>query len=226
MHLNGSIRFGSGTFLMIKGANMTSDSVIQQPKSHSVKPKDILTISCSVHIRHCAAELTSVRWMKTSYYHAPKMIYPSGNQNKICQRTQSGETTCVYYLLLTDLSYDDEGVYYCVVTSCGQMMSGVGTKLYFYNRDYGCSISPVPEITAIIILGVSLAFYVGMIIKRKYCYCTGSNAGSSTRSITSAEGYQAENNAQHAALRENKMDGSRRRRDNTWSECVYLSVKQ
>ena len=41
------------------------------------------------------------------------------------------------------------------------------------------------------------------------------------------QGYQAEDNpVQHAALMENKMDGSRRRRDNTWSECVYLSVKQ
>ncbi|KAM9335222.1 uncharacterized protein ABDE67_020187 [Symphorus nematophorus] len=223
MHLNDSIRFGSGTFLMIKGANMINESVVQQPESQSVKPGKSVTLSCSVHIRHCAAELTSVMWMKRS---SPQVFHPSRNQSHTCQRTQSGETTCVYYLLLTDLSYDDEGVYYCVVTSCGQMMSGGGTKLYFYYYNYGCTAHPAPEIAVITILGVSLAFYVWMIIKRNRYHCTGSNAGSSTRSITSAEGYQAENNAQHAALRENKMDGSRRRRDNTWSECVYLSVKQ
>ena len=109
---------------------MRSDSVVQQPKSQYGAH---VNLSCSVHVGHCAAELTSVMWLKsTSYYSgpAPRMISSSENQNHICQRTESGETTCVFYLLVTDLSPGEDIYFHCVVTSCGHMMSGGGTNLY------------------------------------------------------------------------------------------------
>lgn len=150
-----NIQFGQGTFLMIKGiyslqfiirafiliskslynawflsqgANMISHSVVQQPKSQSVQPGDSVALSCSVHTDHCAAEHTDVMWLKNSHRSAPQMIYSSGNRNHTCQRTENGETTCVYNLLMRNLSSDDAGTYYCVVTSCGHVDSLWGEK--------------------------------------------------------------------------------------------------
>ncbi|KAM9335613.1 uncharacterized protein ABDE67_020612 [Symphorus nematophorus] len=111
------VQFGQGTFLMIKA-----------------KVSDSVTLSCSVHTDHCAAELTSVMWLKNSHHSAPQMIYSSGNHNNICQKTQSGETTCVFDLLMRNLSSDDAGTYYCVVTSCGHTLSGNGTRVNIHSK--------------------------------------------------------------------------------------------
>ncbi|XP_047454752.1 uncharacterized protein LOC125016320 [Mugil cephalus] len=121
------IKFGSGTFLILKGAKMVSHSVVQLPQSQSVQSGDSLTLSCSVHTE--CTEHASIMWLKNSDYSAPEMIYSSGDNSSACQKTKSGETTCVYNLLMRNIGSDDAGVYYCVVTSCGQMLLGNGTKL-------------------------------------------------------------------------------------------------
>uniref|UniRef100_A0A8D0DFQ3 Ig-like domain-containing protein n=1 Tax=Sander lucioperca TaxID=283035 RepID=A0A8D0DFQ3_SANLU len=126
------IQFGQGTFLMIKGANPISDSGVQQRESEPVQPGDSVTLSCSVHTGRCAAEHISVTWLKNSHHSAPQMIYYSGN--KICQRTESGETSCVYELLLRNLSSDDAGTFYCVLTSCGQTLFGNGTRIIVHSK--------------------------------------------------------------------------------------------
>ncbi|KAM6960319.1 signal-regulatory protein beta-2-like [Tautogolabrus adspersus] len=122
------IQFGSGTFLMLKGANMIGDSVIQHPESLSAQPGDSVTLSCSVHTAHCAAEHTGVMWLKNSPLSAPQ-IYQSGQKNQICRRAESGNPTCVYNLVMRNLSPEDYGTYYCVVTACEQSLFGNGTKL-------------------------------------------------------------------------------------------------
>lgn len=113
---------------------MISDSVVQQPESQSVQPGGSVTLSCSAHTGHCAAEHTSVMWLKNSLHSAPQMIYSSGNKNRSCQGTESGQTTCVYNLLKRNLSSDDAGTYYCAVTSCGQITFGNGTRINVHSK--------------------------------------------------------------------------------------------
>ncbi|XP_041841411.1 signal-regulatory protein beta-2-like [Melanotaenia boesemani] len=134
MHLN-DVRFGSGTFLMLKGVKMISDSVVQQPESESVQSGDSVTLSCSVRSDHCSAENTDVVWLKNSEKSAPEMIYSSEDQNRSCQRTESGQTTCVSNLLMKEISSEDAGTYHCVVTSCGRILFGNGTTII--NTDSG-----------------------------------------------------------------------------------------
>ncbi|XP_038587114.1 immunoglobulin kappa light chain-like isoform X2 [Micropterus salmoides] len=150
MNLN-YIQFGQGTYLMIKGAKMISDSVVQQPQSQSVQPGDSVTLSCSVLTGHCAAEHVSVMWLKTSDHSAPEMIYSSGNKNDICQRTESGETTCVSNLLMRNLSSDDAGAYCCVVTLCGQILFGNGTRINIHNVAFTKSVDLSPTVIALIL---------------------------------------------------------------------------
>ncbi|KAF3836440.1 hypothetical protein F7725_028998, partial [Dissostichus mawsoni] len=102
-----------------------------QPESKSVQPGDSVTVSCS-HTGQCSAEHTIVTWLKNSQHSAPQSIYFSGNGT--CQKKESGKTTCVYSLLLRDLSSDDAAPYYCVVTSCGQTLVGDGTRIYIHSK--------------------------------------------------------------------------------------------
>uniref|UniRef100_UPI0037E74973 signal-regulatory protein beta-2-like n=1 Tax=Semicossyphus pulcher TaxID=241346 RepID=UPI0037E74973 len=151
MYLN-EVKFGSGTFLMLKGANMISDSVVQQPESPSVQPGNSVTLSCSVHTGHCAAEHTSVMWMKNSHQSAPQMIYSAGFKNNTCESTESGNSTCVYNLLIENLSSDDAGTYHCVVTSCGHVLFGNGTQINIHYSNLSPTV--IALMLSNIILGI------------------------------------------------------------------------
>nr|ACU27024.1 novel immune-type receptor 24 [Dicentrarchus labrax] len=183
------IQFGPGTFLMIKGANMISDSVFQQPESQSVQPGDSVTLSCSVHTGHCAAEHTRVMWLKNSHHSAPQMIYSSGNDDHTCQRTESGETTCVYKLPMSNLSSDDAGTYYCVVTSCGHSQSGNGTRIIIHNTSRTKPVELSPAVIALMLSNILLAIVTVILIwtvcKSQRKHSTEATDGSTERNQTS-----------------------------------------
>ncbi|KAM7366050.1 hypothetical protein PAMP_015519 [Pampus punctatissimus] len=155
MNLN-DIQFGPGTFLMLKGMKLISDSVVQQPESQSVQPGHSVTLSCSVYTEHCA-EHTRVLWLKNSDHSAPEMIYSSANTCDTCQRTESssGEATCVYKHLMRNLSSDDAGTYYCAVTSCGEVLFGNGTKIHI-NRDIAKPVDLSPTVIALMVSNITL----------------------------------------------------------------------
>ncbi|XP_070711345.1 signal-regulatory protein beta-2-like [Pempheris klunzingeri] len=167
MYLN-SITFGSGTYLMVKGANMINASVVQQPEVQSVQPGDSVTLNCTVHTGPCAAEHTSVMWLKNSDHTAPQMIYTSGYKNDISQRSESGESSLVYDLLMRNLSSDDAGTYYCVVTLCGQTQFGNGTRINIHNTDDTEQVSPtvVALMLSNIILGIVTLVLLWTLFKR------------------------------------------------------------
>ncbi|XP_063757077.1 signal-regulatory protein beta-2-like isoform X2 [Eleginops maclovinus] len=179
VHLN-EIQFGSGTFLMLKGAHMISESVIQQPESNSVQPGDSVSLSCS-HTGYCAAEQSIVTWLKNSRHSAPEMIYFS--RNGICQKKDSGKTTCVYGLLLRNFSSEDAATYYCVVTSCGQTLFGSGTRIYIQGKTFESQLNPTT-----IALGLSNIALGIMTVILVYTLCR--RRGSTASTDGSSEGHQ------------------------------------
>ncbi|XP_062300482.1 immunoglobulin kappa light chain-like [Scomber scombrus] len=157
MKLN-DIQFGPGTFLMLKGAKMISDRVVQKPASQSVQPGRSVTLSCSVNTVRCPAEHTHVLWLKNSDNSDPEMIYSSINKNDPCKRTEtgSGEATCVYHLVMRNFSSDDAGTYYCAVTSCGEVLLGKGTKIKMNNTNITKPAVLSPAVIALFLSNISL----------------------------------------------------------------------
>ncbi|CAK6973019.1 signal-regulatory protein beta-2-like [Scomber scombrus] len=217
------VLMGKGTFLMLKGAKMISDSVVQKPASQSVQPGRSVTLSCSVHTDHCPAEHTHVLWLKNSDNSDPEMISSSGNKNDTCKKTEtgSGEATCVYHLVMRNLSSDDAGTYYCAVTSCGEVLFGKGTKININNGKDSPAL--------VYILSGALAFTTVLVVLLALTVCMMSRNCQCTDSVTSAQNAEVSQDADnfhYAAIRDRKAKRSRRQQDNTMTECVYFSVKQ
>ncbi|XP_034532047.1 uncharacterized protein LOC117807101 [Notolabrus celidotus] len=162
MFLN-DIEFGSGTLLMMKGSNMISDSVVQHPESQSVQPGDSVTLSCSVQTSLCAEEHTRVTWLKHSPHSAPQMMYSSRYENQTGEGTVTGNATYVYNLLMTNLSCDEDGTYHCVVTACGQILFGNGTRIRIHETTL---IQLSPTVMALVMSNIILGI-VSLILSWK-----------------------------------------------------------
>ncbi|XP_029957463.1 uncharacterized protein LOC115395920 [Salarias fasciatus] len=207
-----AVMFGRGTFLMIQGVKMFSNTVVQKPNSLSIQSGDSVNISCCVRSLHCAANHTDVMWLKNSVHSAPEMIHSSGYETGNCQTTGSGETTCEYDYLMQDLTSDDAGTYYCVATVCGELLFGNGTVVQIQDM----MEVPVMSLLLITIFGIFMLLVSCMIAAGIYCLFRGSHTGSHSSHTTSTE----EQHTAHLKMKRPK------RKDDTWSECVYFSATQ
>ncbi|XP_051800167.1 uncharacterized protein LOC127532478 [Acanthochromis polyacanthus] len=101
------------------------------------------------------------------------------------------------------------------VQSEDSILSGNGTKLIFHD---GMEFDAVPNtILLVLIISLSLAFVLCFMSWTKCCDGTESRGGFSASTTTSAENHDGE----HLKIKEMKSQ-----RDDTWSECMYLSVKK
>ncbi|XP_073331455.1 uncharacterized protein [Pagrus major] len=208
--------------------SVTGSASVHQSAPKIIQPGGSVTLNCTVHTGTCDGE-HSVYWFKHSQESHPGLIYTHGGRNDQCERKNNTQThTCVYNLPMKSLNLSHAGTYYCAVASCGHILFGNGTKLDFQDdEDSPVLVYFLTGTSAFsTTLCVLMAFFVCMMNRRHSCLCTESQARFSALSTTTDEGYQNEDNDYENVSRENRVNRRRRQRDDTWSECVYLSVKQ
>ncbi|XP_044196603.1 immunoglobulin kappa light chain-like [Thunnus albacares] len=219
------LEFLEGTTLNVKGSGLNIQALVHQSASESIQPGGSVTLNCTVHTGTCDDGEHSVYWFKNSQESHPGVIYTHGGRNDQCERNNDTQThTCVYNLPMKSLDFSHTGTYYCAVASCGQILFGDGTKLDFeYEVDSLVLVYFLSGALAFTtILSVLLAFY--KMNKSNSCQSAESQARISAPSTVNAKGYKDAENLYYAALSVN-LTNRRRRQNQTWSECVYYSVK-
>uniref|UniRef100_A0A665WD20 Ig-like domain-containing protein n=1 Tax=Echeneis naucrates TaxID=173247 RepID=A0A665WD20_ECHNA len=149
------IKFLTGTFLTVKGAEPEITTNFQLPPSDPVRPGDSVTLQCSVLFdsekKTCPGD-HSVYWFRAGSDEAhPSFIYAHGNNRDHCKKSPESESTqkCDYFFS-KNVSSSDAGTHYCAVATCGEILFGNGTKLEIEKLEiegkwriflYKCSIS-------------------------------------------------------------------------------------
>ncbi|XP_019123726.1 immunoglobulin kappa light chain-like isoform X2 [Larimichthys crocea] len=218
-----AVNFSEGITVSVKGSGLNIPALVHQSASETIQPGGSVTLNCTVHTGTCDGE-HSVYWFKDSEESHPGLIYTHGGRNDQCERKPNTQThTCVYNLPMKSLNLSHAGTYYCAVASCGHILFGNGTKLDFEDdKDSLVSVYVLSgAFSTILVILLAYTAYT-----TKTCQCTDSPERSSASSAPNAECYQDAENLHYAALRTNKVNRSARRRDVTWSECVYTRVRQ
>ncbi|XP_056225470.1 uncharacterized protein LOC130164638 isoform X1 [Seriola aureovittata] len=216
--------FCEGTTVTVQDSGLNIQASVHQSGSETIQPGGSVTLNCTVHTGTCDGE-HSVYWFKDSEESHPGLIYTHGGRNDQCERKSNTQPhICDYNLPMQSLNLPHAGTYYCAVASCGHILFGNGTKLDFEDED-----SLVYLLSGALgfstILNVLLAFSVCVISMRGNCLNTESTVRFSDPSKNNVEGSQNEDAIYSNVLKENEIIRRRRLKD-TWSECVYFSVKQ
>uniref|UniRef100_A0A4W6DHD9 Ig-like domain-containing protein n=1 Tax=Lates calcarifer TaxID=8187 RepID=A0A4W6DHD9_LATCA len=214
-----TLEISETVIVSVKDSGMHSQAWVHQSESETIQPGGSVTLNCTVHTGTCDGE-HSVYWFKSSEESHPGLIYTHGDRNDQCERKPNTQThTCVYNLPMKSLNLSHAGTYYCAAASCGHILFGNGTKLDIEDKaDLVYFWHGVSAFTTI--LSVLLAFSLCMVAKRSSCQSTGS------WHFLHVTGYQNAEQLYYATLSVKLSNRSRRQRDQTWSECVYYSVKQ
>uniref|UniRef100_A0A8C2ZFB0 Ig-like domain-containing protein n=1 Tax=Cyclopterus lumpus TaxID=8103 RepID=A0A8C2ZFB0_CYCLU len=212
------LTFAEGIVVSVKGSGLSVPVLVHQSASETIQPGGSVTLNCTVHTGTCDGQ-HSVYWFKDSEESHPGLIYTHGGRNDQCERKPSTQThTCFYNLPMT---LSDAGTYYCAVASCGRVLFGDGTKLDFEDELHSVLWVTLLSgaLTFTTILSVLLVFLLCMMNKRNPFKQSDSAMFLST-------GEQNEENIHYAVVKGNKVNRSRRQRNNAETECIYSSIKQ
>uniref|UniRef100_A0A4W5P7M3 Ig-like domain-containing protein n=1 Tax=Hucho hucho TaxID=62062 RepID=A0A4W5P7M3_9TELE len=226
-----SVEFGAGTALMVKGAQLNSDTVVQQPPSESVQLGDSVTLNCTIHTKTCAGE-HSVYWFRYgSGESRPGIIYTHGDRSDQCEKSsEAGSPTqsCVYNLHKRNLSLSDAGTYYCAVASCGEILFGDGTKMDIEVPEHDSPFDLSPTVLSLVVSNIVLGIVTLLLV---WALCKTLNRDSRGRTdVPKSFGNQNQDsdvlNYAAVSFTPKNNSSSRRAREKTSREdAVYSDVR-
>ncbi|XP_047464257.1 uncharacterized protein LOC125022037 [Mugil cephalus] len=118
------VEFGEGVFLSVEGQN--NQEAVQEPVTETVQPGSSVTFNCTVHSGTCDGE-HRVYWFRHGSHQG--ILHTHSGHCEPVSAPESPSQRCVYHLQKTNLRASDAGIYYCAVSSCGEILFGNGSKL-------------------------------------------------------------------------------------------------
>lgn len=117
------LQFGEGTFLHVRVPLSNVQATVYQPGLSPVRPGDSVELSCEVRSEKCEEE-QRFYWVRQTTAQ-PAIIHPiEGN----CVNEARGRKCALTYSIQS-VNSSDEGVYYCAVVSCGEIVLGNGSQV-------------------------------------------------------------------------------------------------
>ncbi|MED6240119.1 hypothetical protein ATANTOWER_016321 [Ataeniobius toweri] len=167
----------SGTFLSLKESNTRTINytVVQSPTvSDPVEPAESITLQCSVfsdsQTGSCPSEGRVLWFGVRKDRFLGSIMYTDGNTPYECDRkpeTSSDSKSCVYHFL-KNISSPDNGIYYCALAMCGEIIFGNGTKVEIEVEGRRWSHGVLLMCTPVAICGL---VFVITIIRTKWEFC-------------------------------------------------------
>lgn len=127
-----SLEFGEGTFLYVTLPLSNIQGVVYQPALDPVTPGDSVQLSCEVHSEKCKGE-QSLYWFRQTKGE-PVIMYE--NEGNCVDEAHKRKCTLTYSIKSVNSS--DEGMYYCALASCGELVFGNGSQVQLTSKQ--CSI--------------------------------------------------------------------------------------
>ncbi|XP_051800077.1 uncharacterized protein LOC110967688 [Acanthochromis polyacanthus] len=218
-----TLDFAEGATVNVNHSGLNFQTLAQQATSKAIQPGDAVTLNCTVNTGTCDGE-RSVYWFRTEGESYPGLIHTCGGRKDNCEKEPNTQThTCVYNLPLKSLNLSNVGTYYCAAASCGHILFGNETKLD--TEDEEDRLVLVYALSGAVAFTTILSVLL-LIEKTNTCHCTECHETVSDPSTKKVEDYQTEGPLCYTASWENPVIRSRGQRDDTWSECVYFSVRQ
>lgn len=123
-----SLELGDGSFLHVRMSLSNMQSFVYQPGLNPVQPGDSVQLNCEVYSEKCEGEQRLYWYRQTTSQ--PVIMYP--NDRNCVNESHSRKCTLSYYIKSVDSS--DEGMYYCALASCGEIMLGNGTQVQLTSK--------------------------------------------------------------------------------------------
>lgn len=122
------LQFGEGTFLHVRMPLSNVQAIVYQPGLLPVGLGDSVELRCEVRGEKCEGE-QSFYWFRQTTAQ-PVTIYPiEGN----CVN-EAGGSKCTLTYSIQSANTSDEGVYYCALASCGQIVLGNGAQVQLASK--------------------------------------------------------------------------------------------
>ncbi|XP_006809769.1 uncharacterized protein LOC102783198 [Neolamprologus brichardi] len=213
-------KFCEGTIVSVKGSDQNIRALVYQLSSETLQPVHSMVLNCIVQPGTCDEE-HSVYWFRKSEATLPGIIYTNGSRNDPCERKPNTQgNTCVYNLPMKSLNLSQ---HHCAVASCGHILYGSGTALDIIQKAESLLLvhffSGALALTAILTGFLAFTLYK---LSKQHRRC----AETSTTSTELHQDSENKENLHYAALRNHKTNRSRKKTDQTQSDCVYSSVKE
>nr|AAF28786.1 immune-type receptor 10 [Sphoeroides nephelus] len=118
-----SLEFGEGTLLQVRMPLSNVQAVVYQSALKPIELGDSVQLRCEVHSEKCE-EKQSLYWLRYTSSQ-PGHIYP----NEGTCVNEANITKCALTFSINSANSSDEGIYYCALASCGEVVLGNGTEV-------------------------------------------------------------------------------------------------